>query len=67
MKNLILFDTFEVLFPKRAPKVSINDRLHKVFRITFLPAPKRCFTRGFLMFGYVVKGYQIIVKILVLF
>ena len=62
VKNLMLFDTFEGLFPKRASKWSINDRFYKVFWTTFLQAPKRCFTKGFLMFCEVVKRHQLLVK-----
>ena len=56
-----------VLFPKRAPKVAINDRFYKVFSSTLSEAPKRCVANGFLMFCYVVKGYQNIVENLMLF
>ena len=31
-ENLMLFDTFKDDFAKRAPKVSINDRVYKVFQ-----------------------------------
>ena len=67
VKNLMLFLCFLEPNAKLAPKVSMNDRFYKVFCITFLQAPKHCFTNGFLVFGYVVKGYQIIVKNLMLF
>ncbi len=67
VENVMVFDTFEGPFPKRAPKWSINDRFYKVFRMTFLQAPKRCFTKDFLMFGEVVKRHQLLVENLMLF
>ena len=67
MKNLVVFDTFVVLFPKRAPKVSINDRFYKVFCSTFSEAPKRCVANGFLMFCELVKRHQLLVENLMLF
>ena len=62
-----VFDTFEGLFPKRAPNVPINDRFYKVFLTTFLQAPKQCFTKGFLMFYKVVKRHQLLVINVMLF
>ena len=67
VRTLCFFNTFEVLFPKRAPKVSLNDRLCKVFCSTFMQAPKRCVANGFLMFCKVVKCNQLPVEILVPF
>ena len=67
VENLMLFDAFGSQNAKMAPKASINDKVYKVFRMTFSKAPKRCVANVFLMFCYVVKGCQIIVKNLVLF
>ena len=67
VKNVMVFDTFEGPFRKRAPNGSINDRFYKVFRATFLQAPKRCFTKGFLMFYKVVKRHQLLVENVMLF
>ena len=38
-----------MIFPKRAPQVSINDRFYKVFCSTFLQAPKHSFTNAISM------------------
>ena len=51
-------DTFRCLFAKRASKLSRNARFYKVFSTTFPYAPKRCFTKGFLVFCKVVKRHQ---------
>ena len=52
---------------KTAPKVSINDKVYRVFWTTFLLAPKRCFTNGFLMFCNAIKQHEVLVKNLMLF
>ena len=67
LKSLMLFDTFWSHFAKRAPKVSINDRFYKVFRVAFSEAPKRCVANAFLMFCEVVKRLQLLLKNLLLF
>ena len=50
MRNVMLFDTFPAQNAEMASKVSIFDRFHKVFCITFWDAPKRCVANVFPMF-----------------
>ena len=66
-ENLMLLDTFRGHFAKRTPKVSINDRFYKVFRIAFPEAPKRCVANAFLIFCEIVKRLQLLLKSLMLF
>ena len=42
VKNKCLFNTSDVLFLKRVPKVSINDRLYKVVYSTFVCKVTNC-------------------------
>ena len=63
----MFFDTFGVEIFQIAPKVPLNDRFYKVFLSTFPVASKRCFTKGFLMFGNIAKRIQLSLKNLMLF
>ena len=66
LKIPMVFGYFRTTFCENAPKVAVNDKFYKVFSLTFLEAPERCFTNGFLEFRKSAKRHQVVLDFFII-